>query len=93
MVSLLFRHDAVEKLYRASGGIPRLVNILGNKALMLAFGRGRHSVDGELVNEAVADTEGVELPVVMSEKAGLLGIMLGVMIIAVSGFLIWRIGS
>jgi MSHA biogenesis protein MshM len=43
----------------ASGGYPRLVNILAHKALMVAYGRGMRSVTAEHVRLAVADTEGV----------------------------------
>ncbi|WP_312554302.1 AAA family ATPase, partial [Massilia sp.] len=35
----LFSRRAVARLYRASGGIPRLVNILAHKALMLCYGQ------------------------------------------------------
>jgi hypothetical protein len=31
----------VARLYRASGGVPRLVNILAHKALMLCYGEGQ----------------------------------------------------
>lgn len=57
----LFDEDAVEWIHRASGGIPRLVNILGNKALMLAYGRGDVSIRPEHVKIAIADTEGLQV--------------------------------
>lgn len=58
----LFRKDAVEWIHRASGGIPRLVNVLGNKSLMLAYGRGDVSISPEHVKIAIADTEGLQVP-------------------------------
>jgi MSHA biogenesis protein MshM len=54
--SRLFSRDAVSKLYRASGGIPRLVNILAHKALMVAYGQGRQEVTRKHVAEAARDT-------------------------------------
>ena len=40
----LFSRGAVARLYRASGGIPRLVNIMAHKSLMVAYGEGRQQV-------------------------------------------------
>lgn len=55
----LFSHDAVRRLYRASRGVPRLVNIMAHKALMLCFGQGRQQVEASHVGLAVRDTLGV----------------------------------
>lgn len=55
----LFSNDAVQRLFRASGGVPRLVNIMAHKALMLSFGQGRQQVDIQHVSLAVRDTIGV----------------------------------
>lgn len=60
--SAIFSSAALNDLYTATQGIPRLVNVLCHKALMVAFGRGERSVDREQIRKAVADTEGVELP-------------------------------
>lgn len=54
--SRLFGSAAVGKLYRASGGIPRLVNIIANKSLMLAYGQGKHQVERRHVVDAATDT-------------------------------------
>jgi MSHA biogenesis protein MshM len=52
----LFSRPAVAALYAASGGIPRLVNILAHKALMLCYGQGRQQVSRRHVRAAVRDT-------------------------------------
>ncbi|WEF34775.1 ExeA family protein [Pseudoduganella chitinolytica] len=54
----LFAKHAVDALFRATGGIPRLVNIVANKALMLAYGEGRQQVDKRHVALAARDTIG-----------------------------------
>ena len=54
--SRLFSRGAVAKLFRASGGIPRLVNILAHKSLMVAYGQGRQEVTDKHVAEAARDT-------------------------------------
>lgn len=55
----LFSRVAQKRLFRASGGIPRLVNILAHKALLCAYGKGRYNVNGRCVAAAIADTEGL----------------------------------
>ena len=52
----LFSRGAASKLYRASGGIPRLVNILAHKALMVAYGQGKQEVTRQHVSVAARDT-------------------------------------
>lgn len=53
----LFDEGAVTQLYRASGGIPRLLNILCHKALMSAYGQGSALVKREHMMAAIKDTE------------------------------------
>jgi MSHA biogenesis protein MshM len=52
----LFGVGAVRALHAASGGVPRLVNILAHKALLLAFGEGRQQVTARQVKAAARDT-------------------------------------
>ncbi|GGC11080.1 ExeA family protein [Pseudoduganella buxea] len=54
----LFSSGAVRKLYGATGGIPRLVNIIAHKALMLSYGEGRQQVEKRHVTLAARDTLG-----------------------------------
>ncbi len=55
----LFSPAAVTALHRASGGVPRLVNIVAHKALMLAYGQGHTGVERADVVRAARDTLGV----------------------------------
>ncbi len=52
----LFSRQALDRIYRASGGVPRLVNILCHKTLMVAFGRGLAQADAACAALAVADS-------------------------------------
>jgi len=52
----LFSRAALSLLYRASGGVPRLVNILAHKALLLTYGEGRAQAEKKQVRAAIADT-------------------------------------
>ncbi|AZU46647.1 MSHA fimbrial biogenesis protein MshM [Aeromonas hydrophila] len=53
----LFGGRALRQLWRASRGIPRLINILAQKCLMLAYGQGARQIDSRLVRLAVRDTD------------------------------------
>ena len=53
----LFTRQAINKLFRASGGIPRLVNIIAHKSLMVSYGQGTQQVSGAHVAQAANDTE------------------------------------
>lgn len=52
----LFSRAAARALYRYSRGVPRLVNILTHKALMLVYARGARSVNVDDINRAALDT-------------------------------------
>ncbi len=52
----LFSGPAMGALHRASRGVPRLVNIVAHKCLMLVFGQGGHRVLRRHVVAAVRDT-------------------------------------
>jgi MSHA biogenesis protein MshM len=52
----LFERGAVAQLFAASGGVPRLVNILAHKALMLSYGQGKQQVGARHVRDAARDT-------------------------------------
>lgn len=58
----LFSKRALDFLYRTSDGIPRVINILCHKALMVAFGKGERTVQLDHVKNAADDTEGVSVP-------------------------------
>lgn len=54
----LFSSAALRALHRASGGTPRLINILAHKSLMAVFGEGRQMAKARHVRLARKDTEG-----------------------------------
>lgn len=58
----LFEAKAVSLLVKASRGIPRLVNVLCHKALMLCYGQGDSMVRGKHMHAAIRDTDSVRGP-------------------------------
>ena len=53
----LFNTKAIQALAEASAGIPRLINILCHKSLLVAYGRGDTKINNVHVQRAVLDTE------------------------------------
>ena len=58
----VFTPAAARAIAQASGGVPRLINILAHKGLMLAYGEDRRRVSVAHVRLAVRDTPGVRPP-------------------------------
>ncbi len=55
----VFELAAAQALAHWSGGVPRLVNLLAHKSLLLAYGENEHRVNLRHVELAAADTPGV----------------------------------
>lgn len=55
----VFTPRAAVAIAHYSGGVPRLINILAHKCLMLAFGEDTHQVTAQHVHMAARDTPGV----------------------------------
>ena len=68
----LFSLRAVDRIFEISSGIPRLINIVCDKALLTGYALGRRRVDVDVVNEAVADRVSIEAPA-SSGPAGAIG--------------------
>jgi MSHA biogenesis protein MshM len=58
----LFEESAAREVAHLSGGVPRLVNILAHKCLMLAYGENVVRINVRHVRMAAADTPGVQAP-------------------------------
>ncbi len=70
----LFGRRALDLLFEVSRGIPRVINILSHKALMVAYGKGERAVDVEHVRRAAEDTEGIAVPKGNYKSAMLIGL-------------------
>lgn len=68
----LFEPRALGLLHKASGGIPRLINVLAHKCLMLSYGQNIRHINTKLVKLAIKDTDSaiqprnLRLPVMVS---------------------------
>ncbi|MFT3906904.1 MAG: AAA family ATPase [Steroidobacteraceae bacterium] len=57
----IFTPGALREIYRASGGVPRLINILCDRALLAAYTTEHHQVGATLVRRASAEVLGHSL--------------------------------
>ncbi|MGB0895144.1 MAG: ExeA family protein [Parashewanella sp.] len=59
----LFTARACKALHKHSGGIPRLINLLCERALMAGYGQSKVPIDHQMVNMAAAEILGEEAKV------------------------------
>jgi len=53
----IFDKAAIDKIYRYSNGIPRVINIVCDNALLTAFAQGTHHVGKRIIKEVIGDLE------------------------------------
>ncbi|MFT5812801.1 MAG: MSHA biogenesis protein MshM [Psychroserpens sp.] len=56
----IFSRSLATKVAKVSDGIPRLVNIICHKMLMLGYGEGGYKLTNKHLNRAIQDTEGIQ---------------------------------
>lgn len=70
----IFQGSALWMLRLTSGGIPRLLNVLAHKAMMLSFGQGLHYVHAGHIVAAARDTLAVNWKNLLWRSAGFAGL-------------------
>lgn len=56
----IFDKDSLDLIFRYSGGVPRLTNVLCDTAMLCGFSEGKDTIDVGLINEAVNELQWVE---------------------------------
>tara|TARA_R110002167_G_scaffold243977_2_gene449433 strand:+ start:18939 stop:19883 length:945 start_codon:yes stop_codon:yes gene_type:complete len=83
----LFCTADIKRIAKAARGIPRLVNILAHKSLLLCYGQGKKKVTSQHCLAAITDTEDINLQhKVGFSRVSILIIMLLVTVMVVIGF-------
>ncbi len=54
----LFTAGALREIHRLSGGVPRIINVIADRALLGAYTREEHTVAGRLVRRAASEVYG-----------------------------------
>jgi general secretion pathway protein A len=55
----VFTKDALERIVKEARGIPRIINVVCDNALITAFGYQRNPVDDKIIKEVIKDLRGV----------------------------------
>jgi MSHA biogenesis protein MshM len=85
--AVLFDVSVCKKIFKATKGIPRLVNILCHKMLMLSYGQGGYEINTKHLKAAVNDTEDANLLFIGERLSWLAG---GVLLSAALAYSAWR---
>jgi general secretion pathway protein A len=84
----IFTSRALHEVHRLSGGIPRVINVACDRALLGAYTQETHKIDAALVRRAASEVYGRRfVPTWIGWAAG----SLGVVALASCGFLTWQI--
>lgn len=86
----VFGKDAIRALSVASGGIPRLVNVLAHKAMMLAYGEGKSQIRARQVRAAARDTSSARRVPLSWLWVGATGAALATVVAAGIGWALFR---
>jgi len=88
--SELFTEEAVNLLSRQAQGIPRVLNILCDNALLTAYGLSKPKVDVDVVHEAIRALEGMRRKKTVRMQPFVWKVLLaGFLLLCVAGFLVW----
>ena len=88
----VFARSAVSTIYRAAGGVPRLINVISDRALLGAYSREQKLVSRRLAQRAANEVSGEESgsrP--LRWVSSLLGGIIAAAVLTVLGIAVWRI--
>ena len=86
-----FNKAALKAIYRRSGGVPRLINIIADRALAGAYSLEKDQVNATLVHAAANEVQPSESKV--TERSSLPWVLAAIVVLAVSGLVFsWQQG-
>jgi general secretion pathway protein A len=83
----IFDAAALTEVHRLSGGVPRVINVICDRALLGAYTEDRHDVDAALVRRAAGEVFGRPIAPAWLKPAVLTG---SAMLLFAAAFLLWR---
>jgi general secretion pathway protein A len=84
----IFTPPALSEIYRLSGGVPRVINVISDRSLLGAYTQDRHRVGSSLVRHAATEVFGRKFAPAWLPWAGAAGA--GLAVIA-TVFLVWEL--
>ena len=86
----IFTSGALAEMYRVSGGVPRLLNVIGDRALLGGYSEDRHVINAALVRKAASEVFGHRVLAAWLPWAGGLT---AATVLATATFLVWSYRS
>ncbi len=88
----IFTPKALEEIYKYSKGIPRLVNIVCDNALLIGYGNGQKIIGDSIIREVTQSLDGYQTT---GKQKRLTPLRVAVVVILCLGvlFFLWRFGS
>jgi general secretion pathway protein A len=83
----LFTPGALREIHRLSGGVPRIINVISDRALLGAYTREQHEADGALVRRAASEVYGRPVLSPWFRGLAIAGTAAGAVLV---GFVLWR---
>ncbi len=84
----IFSRFALDEIYRLSGGVPRVINVICDRALLGGYSLDRHRITGPLVRNAASEVFGKRFTPPWLPWAGTAAVAA---ILAVGSFALWRL--
>ncbi|MFZ0550549.1 MAG: AAA family ATPase, partial [Steroidobacteraceae bacterium] len=84
----IFNRFALEEIYRLSGGVPRVINVICDRSLLGGYSQDRHRITGPLVRNAASEVFGKRFTPPWLPWAGTAAVAA---ILAVGSFALWRL--
>ena len=84
----VFNRFALEEIYRLSGGVPRVINVICDRALLGGYSQDRHRITGPLVRNAASEVFGKRFTPPWLPWAGTAAVAA---MLAVGSFALWRL--
>ena len=89
----IFTAGALREVHRLSGGIPRIVNVVCDRALLGAFTREEHRVTGKLVRQAASEVYGRPIMAPWVRWASAAAAVAAVAVLAAALWQLWPSGG
>jgi general secretion pathway protein A len=84
----IFSRGALRKIHRLSGGVPRVINILCDRALLGGYSLDRHRINSTLVRQAAREVFGQR-----SRRGGVIWVAAATLVLLIGTALtLWRLG-
>ncbi|AWB66830.1 AAA family ATPase [Saccharobesus litoralis] len=93
----IFTQSAIKQIHALSGGIPRIINLLCDRALMGAYGQSKLKVDAKIIRQAAVEALGqdaiIDKPLALSRRQWQLIAAVGICACLGAGWWLGQAGS